>query len=112
MFSMSLNSSKDLNFDIAAELSKLLDILHGKPFSLNLDCMSLAVKSIPKPMIILNGKPIIYYIMKHFFNYGFKNFYVAIGYKGKVLKNFLGSSREKRRLCLEFIYFLVSYKLN
>ena len=27
-------------------------------------------KSIPKPMISLNGKPIIYYIMKHFFNYG------------------------------------------
>ena len=44
IFSMSLNSSKDLNFDIAAELSKLLDTLHGKPFSLNLDCMSLAVK--------------------------------------------------------------------
>ena len=47
---MSLNSSIDLNSDIAAELSKLLDILQGKPFSLNLDCISLAVKSIPKPI--------------------------------------------------------------
>ncbi|SMF79524.1 sugar phosphate nucleotidyltransferase [Candidatus Pelagibacter sp. HIMB1321] len=45
-------------------------------------------KLIPKPMIPLKGKPIIYYIMKHFYNYGFKNFYVAIGYKGIVLKNF------------------------
>ena len=47
---MSLNSSIDLNSDIAAELSKLLDILHGKPFSLNLDCMSLELKSITKPI--------------------------------------------------------------
>ena len=50
-------------------------------------------KSIPKPMISLNGKPIIYYIMKHFFNYGFKNFYVAVGYKGEVLKNFFKRKR-------------------
>ncbi len=45
-------------------------------------------KSIPKPMIPLDGKPIIYYIMKHFYNYGFKNFYVAIGYKGNEIKKF------------------------
>ena len=45
-------------------------------------------KSIPKPMIPINGKPIIYYIMKHFYNYGFDNFYVAIGYKGNVIKKF------------------------
>ena len=46
-------------------------------------------KSIPKPMIPIDGKPIIYYIMKHFYNYGFDNFYVAIGYKGNVIKKFL-----------------------
>ena len=45
-------------------------------------------KSIPKPMIPIDGKPIIYYIMKHFYNYGFDNFYVAIGYKGNVIKKF------------------------
>ena len=45
-------------------------------------------KSIPKPMIKVNGRPIIYYIMKHFYNYGFKEFYVAIGYKGNVLEKY------------------------
>ena len=50
-------------------------------------------KSIPKPMIPLNGKPIIYYIMKHFYNHGIKNFYVAIGYKGIVLKDYFRKNK-------------------
>ena len=29
---------------------------------------------IPKPMVQINKKPIIYYIMKHFSNYGHKDF--------------------------------------
>ena len=35
-------------------------------------------KHIPKPMIKVNGKPIIMRIMSHFAKAGFKNFYVAI----------------------------------
>ena len=50
-------------------------------------------KSIPKPMIQVNGKPIIYYIMKHFYNYGFKEIYCAIGYKGHVLKKFFRKNK-------------------
>lgn len=50
-------------------------------------------KSIPKPMIKVNGTPIIYYIMKHFYNYGFKKFYVAIGYKGNVLKKYFEKNK-------------------
>ena len=50
-------------------------------------------KSIPKPMIKVNGRPIIYYIMKHFYNYGFKKFYVAIGYKGNVLKKYFEKNK-------------------
>ena len=45
-------------------------------------------KFIPKPMVKLNNKPIIYYIMKHFSNYGFKEFYIALGYKGDVIRNY------------------------
>ncbi len=43
---------------------------------------------VPKPMVKLNNKPIIYYIMKHFSNYGFKEFYIALGYKGNVIKDY------------------------
>ena len=45
-------------------------------------------KTIPKPMIPIKGKPLIYYIMKHYAKYGFKDFYIALGYKGEMIKNF------------------------
>ena len=45
-------------------------------------------KIIPKPMIKVNKKPIIYYIMKHYANYGFKDFYIALGYKGHIIKKY------------------------
>ncbi len=45
-------------------------------------------KTIPKPMIKVNGKPLIFHIMKHYANYGFKEFYIALGYKGHVIKNY------------------------
>ena len=45
-------------------------------------------KSIPKPMVDINGKPMIYHILKFYSKYGFKDFYVALGYKGQIIKNF------------------------
>ena len=45
-------------------------------------------KTIPKPMIKINGKPIIFHIMKHYAKYGFKDFYIALGYKGHIIKNY------------------------
>ncbi len=45
-------------------------------------------KTIPKPMVRVGGKPIIFHIMKHFAKYGFKDFYIALGYRGKVIKKF------------------------
>ena len=45
-------------------------------------------KSIPKPMIKINKDPIIVHIMRHYYNYGFKNFFVALGYKGEVIRKF------------------------
>ena len=45
-------------------------------------------KSIPKPMIKINKEPIIVNIMKHYYNYGFNNFFVALGYKGDVIRDY------------------------
>jgi glucose-1-phosphate cytidylyltransferase len=45
-------------------------------------------KLIPKPMVSINNKPIIYHIMKHFSNYGYKDFYILLGYKGKIIKDY------------------------
>jgi glucose-1-phosphate cytidylyltransferase len=45
-------------------------------------------KTIPKPMIKVCNKPLIYFIMKHYANYGFKDFYIALGYKGHIIKEY------------------------
>jgi glucose-1-phosphate cytidylyltransferase len=45
-------------------------------------------KSIPKPMIKINGTPILVHIMKHYAKFGFNDFYIALGYKGDVIKNY------------------------
>jgi len=45
-------------------------------------------KIIPKPMINIGGKPMLFHIMKMYAKYGFKDFYIALGYKGEVIRKF------------------------
>ena len=45
-------------------------------------------KSIPKPMVKINGKPILLHIINHYLKYGFDNFYIALGYKGNFIKKY------------------------
>ncbi len=42
----------------------------------------------PKPMVEIGGYPILWHIMKIYAHYGFNEFYVALGYKGEVIKRF------------------------
>ena len=44
--------------------------------------------TMPKPMIEVGNRPIIWHIMKHYAHYGFTEFVVALGYKGEEIKNF------------------------
>ncbi len=44
--------------------------------------------SIPKPMVPIGGKPIIEHIMNHYSNFGYTDFYLALGYKGNVIKKY------------------------
>jgi glucose-1-phosphate cytidylyltransferase len=50
----------------------------------------------PKPLVEIGGRPILWHIMKHYAHYGFKEFVIALGYKGEAIKRF----------------FLDSYHLN
>ncbi len=52
-------------------------------------------KTIPKPMIKVNGVPIIMYIINHYASYGFKEFYIALGYKGNVIKRYFKNFKKK-----------------
>jgi glucose-1-phosphate cytidylyltransferase len=42
----------------------------------------------PKPMVEIGGHPILWHIMKHYVHFGHKDLYVALGYKGQVVKRF------------------------
>jgi len=42
----------------------------------------------PKPMVEIGGRPMLWHIMKIYATYGIKEFCVALGYKGELIKNF------------------------
>lgn len=45
-------------------------------------------KSIPKPLVEINKKPILGYIIEHYVKYGFKDFIIALGYRGNLIKKY------------------------
>lgn len=42
----------------------------------------------PKPMVEIGGWPILWHIMRHFDGFGFKEFVIALGYKGDYIRRF------------------------
>jgi len=42
----------------------------------------------PKPMIEIGGKPLLWHLMNLYASHGFKDFIVACGYKGEVIKEY------------------------
>ena len=45
-------------------------------------------ESIPKPMVLIGGKPILWHIMQRYAHYGHKDFYIALGYKAEIIKEY------------------------
>ncbi len=45
-------------------------------------------EAIPKPMVTIGGKPILWHIMKAYSGYGFNQFVICLGYKGYVIKEY------------------------
>jgi glucose-1-phosphate cytidylyltransferase len=42
----------------------------------------------PKPMVEIGGRPIVWHILKHYAHFGFREFCIALGYKGDDIKRF------------------------
>ena len=56
----------------------------------------------PKPMVEIGGKPMIWHIMNIYAAYGYKEFVVALGYKGEMIKDyFLNYHRRMRNLSVK-----------
>ena len=43
----------------------------------------------PKPLVEIGGRPILWHIMMHYSHFGFKQFIMALGYKGEVIKKYM-----------------------
>jgi len=53
-------------------------------------------KTIPKPMIKIKKKPILHHIMDHYAKFGFHEFYIALGYKGHVIREYFKKKKLKK----------------
>ena len=45
-------------------------------------------EAIPKPMVQVGGKPLLWHIMQTYASFGHKDFYVALGYRAEVIKEY------------------------
>jgi len=45
-------------------------------------------EAIPKPMVKIGNKPILWHIMKIYSHYGFNDFIISLGYKAEVIKEY------------------------
>ena len=44
---------------------------------------------LPKPMVEIGGKPILWHIMRTYAHFGHNELVVALGYKGEVIKRYM-----------------------
>ena len=45
-------------------------------------------EAIPKPMVTIGGQPMLWHIMKSYAYYGHKDFYLALGYRAEIIKEY------------------------
>ena len=50
--------------------------------------------TIPKPMVQIGGKPILWHIMNLYSEYNHNNFFIALGYKGEIIKKYFKKNSE------------------
>jgi glucose-1-phosphate cytidylyltransferase len=58
----------------------------------------------PKPMVEIGGRPILWHIMKLYASYGMKDFAIALGYKGGMIKDyFLDYYRQSNDVTVDLV---------
>ena len=45
-------------------------------------------EKIPKPMVKIGSKPILWHIMNSYSKFGYKEFFIALGYKFEIIKEY------------------------
>ena len=49
----------------------------------------------PKPMVEIGGKPLLWHILRGYAAYGFREFVIALGYKGEIIKDYFLNYRQQ-----------------
>ena len=65
--------------------------------------LGLLGKKIPKSLIKVQNYPIIWFIIKILKRNSFNHFIIPLGYKGKVIKNYLKNSKDLKNLNIETV---------
>jgi len=63
--------------------------------------LGVETKTVPKPMVKIDKNPILVHILKLYENYGYKDFILALGYKGIYIKKFF--KKRKSNLKIKFV---------
>ena len=58
---------------------------------------------IPKPMVKIINKPILMHIIEHYIRHGFKEFYLALGYKSEVIKKYIRTTKLGKKTKIHLI---------
>ena len=74
---------------------KVVILCGGKGTRLGVD-----TKTVPKPMIKIDKDPILVHILKLYEKYGYKDFILALGYKGEYIKKFFKKRKSKLKIKL------------
>ena len=59
--------------------------------------------TIPKPLVKIGHRPIIWHIMNIYYNYGYNDFLILLGYKGEMIRNYFKSESSKYKWEVEFL---------
>ena len=51
----------------------------------------------PKPMVLINGVPIIHHLINIFVHQGYQDFVIATGYKHEVIENWVHLKKDVRQ---------------
>ncbi len=71
-------------------------------------------KLVPKPMIKIGNKPLLLHVIKNYTKYGYKNFFIATGYKKNIIQNYFKNFKKldqkfEYKLGKKRIYITLSY---
>lgn len=53
-------------------------------------------EAIPKPLVEIGGKPVLWHIMKIYSHYGYNDFILCLGYKGEKIKDYFSQNNNEK----------------